>query len=56
MLVQVDELVKKHLIEEALLLAETKFALDAPRDKNRALQVMCLLMYCMYLCNSCTCE
>ena len=38
---QVDELLKKHLIEEALLLAETKFALDAPRDKNRALQVIC---------------
>lgn len=37
---QVDELVKKHLIEEALLLAETKFALDAPRDKNRALQCL----------------
>lgn len=39
---QVDELLKKLLIEEALLLAETKFALDQPRDKNRAIQVITL--------------
>lgn len=32
-------MLKRRLIEEALVLAETKFALDVPRDKNRAVQV-----------------
>ena len=44
MCVQVDELLKKHLIEEALLLAETKFALDLPRDKHKAEQVICIVL------------
>jgi len=38
----VDDLLENYLVEEALLLAETKYALDLPRSKRGAEEVQCV--------------
>ena len=40
-----DDLLENYLVEEALLLAETKYALDLPRNKRGAQQVYAYSMY-----------